>query len=72
MNAKLRALGQARDQLLDRIKQVLVADGRVNASWLSGSYGRGEADEWSDSNTMARIAATRAFAEGELSPKQNA
>ena len=38
----------ARDVLLARIVQLLSADVRVAAAWLSGSIGRGEADEWSD------------------------
>jgi predicted nucleotidyltransferase len=37
-----------RDVLLGRIVQTLEGDPRVGAAWLSGSFGRGEADEWSD------------------------
>lgn len=37
-----------RSTLLDRIVQLLEADHRVAAAWLSGSFGRGEADDWSD------------------------
>jgi len=37
-----------RDALLRQVRQVLQTDQRVNAAWLSGSYGRREADEWSD------------------------
>ncbi|MGH2534454.1 MAG: nucleotidyltransferase domain-containing protein [Thermomicrobiales bacterium] len=37
-----------RDALLGRIVQALEGDNRVSAVWLSGSFGRGEADEWSD------------------------
>lgn len=44
----LRKLGHDRDELLDRVTRVLEADARVQAVWLSGSFGRGEADEWSD------------------------
>jgi predicted nucleotidyltransferase len=44
----LKQLGQERDELLDRVTRVLEADTRVKVAWLSGSFGRGEADEWSD------------------------
>ena len=37
-----------RDDLLARIVGVLGADVRVRSAWLSGSFGRGEADAWSD------------------------
>src|SRR3981189_3599993 len=37
-----------RDDLLARIVGVLDADVRVRSAWLSGSFGRGEADAWSD------------------------
>jgi len=37
-----------RDALFRQVIQVLETDQRVNAAWLSGSYGRREADEWSD------------------------
>jgi predicted nucleotidyltransferase len=40
--------GRRRDALLNRIVDLLSADRRVGAAWLSGSFGRGEADEWSD------------------------
>jgi predicted nucleotidyltransferase len=46
--AALQEAAQARDALLARVAQALEADARVTAAWLSGSYGRGEADEWSD------------------------
>jgi predicted nucleotidyltransferase len=46
--ATLAHLGEERDRLLSRVQQVLEADRRVTAAWLSGSYGRGEADAWSD------------------------
>jgi predicted nucleotidyltransferase len=44
----LTAYGQQRDALLARIVEVLEADPRVVAAWLSGSFGRGVADAWSD------------------------
>jgi len=40
------AAAQAR--LLTRIEEVLQADKRVQAAWLCGSFGRDEADAWSD------------------------
>lgn len=39
---------ELRTALLRRIEAILVADARVAAAWLSGSFGRGEADAWSD------------------------
>jgi predicted nucleotidyltransferase len=47
-SAALQHLGQERDHLLDRVTQVLEADERVASAWLLGSFGRAEADEWSD------------------------
>ncbi|MBN9392513.1 MAG: nucleotidyltransferase domain-containing protein [Chloroflexi bacterium] len=44
----LETLGQNRDALLKRLTELLRADSRVEAVWLSGSFGRGENDEWSD------------------------
>lgn len=38
----------ARDALLGRITEVLETDPRVTAAWLSGSFGRSDADAWSD------------------------
>jgi Streptomycin adenylyltransferase len=40
--------GQRRDALLEKITVGLKADERVMAAWLTGSFGRNEADEWSD------------------------
>ena len=47
-SAILKKLGEERDHLLEQVMQVLQADSRVTGAWLSGSYGRGEVDEWSD------------------------
>ncbi|MGH2562494.1 MAG: aminoglycoside 6-adenylyltransferase [Thermomicrobiales bacterium] len=44
----LQRYAHERDALLARIVQALEGDARVRAAWLSGSFGRGEADEWSD------------------------
>jgi predicted nucleotidyltransferase len=46
--AQLAAYGKQRDALLERILVVLESDARVRAVWLTGSFGRGEADAWSD------------------------
>jgi predicted nucleotidyltransferase len=44
----LAAYARQRDDLLARIVGVLDADMRVRSAWLSGSFGRGDADAWSD------------------------
>jgi predicted nucleotidyltransferase len=44
----LKEAEQVRDHLLAKVTHMLEADPRVTGAWLSGSYGRGEADEWSD------------------------
>jgi predicted nucleotidyltransferase len=44
----LAAYQRIRDDLLTRITTILDADPRVVAAWLSGSFGRGVADAWSD------------------------
>src|SRR5690348_4196799 len=44
----LETLGQNRDALLKRLTEGLQADPRVEAAWLTGSFGKGESDEWSD------------------------
>lgn len=38
----------ARDNILNRLLGILEQDERVRAVWLSGSFGRGSADDWSD------------------------
>jgi predicted nucleotidyltransferase len=48
INNTLNQLGQKRDALLAKVTNGLKADERVVAAWLTGSFGRGEADEWSD------------------------
>lgn len=45
---RLGCYAEARDTLLTRIVDALEADERVIAAWLSGSFGRGEGDEWAD------------------------
>lgn len=44
----LQAIGANRDAFLNKLVQALEKDQRVGAVWLTGSFGRGEADEWSD------------------------
>lgn len=34
--------------LIDRLREVLAEDERIVSAWLSGSFGRGEGDAWSD------------------------
>lgn len=46
-NANLH-LKHLRDGILDRLLGILQRDERVRAVWLSGSLGRGNADDWSD------------------------
>ena len=45
---ELNRYARERDALLGRIVQELERDARVCAAWLSGSFGRGVEDEWSD------------------------
>ena len=44
----LEQIGHKRDELLERLVLALQNDQRVKAAWLTGSFGRGEADDWSD------------------------
>lgn len=48
--------GEERDALLRRIGSILERDRRVGALWLSGSFGRGEADAWSDLDLCVAVA----------------
>jgi predicted nucleotidyltransferase len=41
-------LGRLRDDLLDQVLGLLTADPAVDGVALVGSFGRGEADNWSD------------------------
>ena len=41
-------LRQDRDRLLSNLMTLLAGDDRVRAAWLSGSFGRGTEDDWSD------------------------
>jgi predicted nucleotidyltransferase len=41
-------LSESQAALLERITTALRRDARVAAAWLTGSFGRGEADVWSD------------------------
>jgi predicted nucleotidyltransferase len=51
-----------RGALLRRTVATLEADGRFVAAWLSGSFGRGEADDYSDLDLTAVVAAPHAGA----------
>lgn len=46
----------ARDDLLARVTLDLEADPRVAAAWLAGSFGRGDADAWSDLDLHVAVA----------------
>lgn len=52
----LSEYARERDALLDRITQTLADDRRICAAWLSGSFGRGEADAWSDLDLHLAVA----------------
>ena len=56
MNDSLRTYAAGRDELLARIVQILSADARCVAAWLTGSFGRGEADAVSDLDLSVVIA----------------
>jgi predicted nucleotidyltransferase len=55
-NVKVRDYVARRDALLHAITCLLEADNRVRAAWLSGSFGRQEADEWSDLDLHVAVA----------------
>jgi predicted nucleotidyltransferase len=52
----LSDLERARDAILDRSVRCLEADARAGAAWLLGSFGRGEADAWSDLDLLIAVA----------------
>jgi len=52
---KLKAHGEERDHVLARIVQALEDDSRVVATWLTGSFAVGTADEWSDIDVCSVI-----------------
>jgi len=41
--------------LAARLQAALVADARVHATWLGGSFGRGDGDAWSDIDVIAVV-----------------
>ncbi|HEY3796852.1 MAG TPA: hypothetical protein VGL58_00735 [Caulobacteraceae bacterium] len=45
----------AQEALLARLQAALTADARVDATWLAGSFGRGEGDIWSDIDAIAIV-----------------
>jgi hypothetical protein len=45
----------AQRALLERLRQVLAADERIESVWLSGSFGRGAGDAWSDIDVLAVV-----------------
>lgn len=52
----LRAHGQERDALLERVTEVLEQNPQVLAAWLLGSLAVGSADDWSDIDLYVAIA----------------
>ncbi|KQW70870.1 hypothetical protein ASE17_18605 [Phenylobacterium sp. Root77] len=42
--------------LLDQLKAALAADPRIRSAWLSGSFGKGESDAWSDIDLTVVVA----------------
>ena len=44
-----------REALVSRLTEVLRSDDRVRAAWLSGSFGRGTADRFSDVDVLAAV-----------------
>ena len=46
---------QSQRALVERLRQVLDEDERVESAWLSGSYGRGIGDVWSDIDIVAVV-----------------
>ncbi|MPZ13617.1 MAG: hypothetical protein GEU73_04205 [Chloroflexi bacterium] len=52
----LEEYAHARGALLQRITCALQADARVDGAWLSGSFGRGEADPWADLDLHVAVA----------------
>jgi predicted nucleotidyltransferase len=41
--------------LVERLREVLAGDARVESAWLSGSFGRGVGDAWSDIDVLAVV-----------------
>jgi predicted nucleotidyltransferase len=44
-----------REELVERMVEVLRADGRVCAAWLAGSLGRGVGDRYSDVDVVVAV-----------------
>lgn len=53
--SSLADLARARDVVLRRVTEGLAQDGRVVGAWLPGSFGRQEADEWSDLDLQVAV-----------------
>lgn len=53
---ELHQYGERRDALLRRLVKTLRSMPSVRGAWLSGSFGRGEADEWSDLDLHVAVA----------------
>jgi hypothetical protein len=55
-SARIAAYRRERDALLQQLRAVLEADGRVTAAWLFGSLGRGAGDALSDIDLFVVVA----------------
>jgi len=51
-----RQRADERDKLQEALTRVLQDDARVDAAWLFGSFGRGDADVWSDLDVVIVVA----------------
>ncbi|HKZ70578.1 MAG TPA: nucleotidyltransferase domain-containing protein [Anaerolineales bacterium] len=60
MKQSLATYASARETLLGQIVETLSADDRFRAAWLTGSYGRNEADEVSDLDLAVVVADSHA------------
>ena len=45
----------AQAALIEALRSVLAGDARVHSAWLSGSFGRGKADAWSDVDILVVV-----------------
>ena len=67
------SLRPEQEALIERLRAVLEADDRIASAWLSGSTGKGTADEWSDIDVTAVLIDEddRAACVAEYAGKQN-
>jgi predicted nucleotidyltransferase len=55
MTSQEQQRAKDRDQLLDSLTATLHEDPRIESAWLFGSFGRGDADAWSDLDVVIVI-----------------